>query len=367
MAENDDKFTIRLMQYGPDHLEELKDVPIADLASHLGKSSVLWIDCEGPIDAESLKNIGDIFNLHPLAQEDVLHSHQRAKVDLYEGHHFVVTRMVSFDNKRLASEQLSIFFGEGFVVTFQDLLGGDCLQHVRDRIRKKIGNIRKENSDHLAYELIDACVDGYFPVLDVLGERLNSLEDSIMLRYDPRFPSRIHSLKRDIWSLRRAIWPLRDMINTLIRDSRSALSTETLLYLRDCYDHAIRVIDLVETYHELCSDLMDLHLSRESGRMNEILKVLTIISTIFIPPTFIAGIYGMNFNPDASPLNMPELNWYYGYPFALALMIMLIVGLIVWLSWRGWLAPQPDLAQSIKKRRLKRSSHHTHPNPAPPV
>ncbi|MBX9692841.1 MAG: magnesium/cobalt transporter CorA, partial [Cyanobacteria bacterium] len=331
-------FNIRVLSYGPSEAKQLTIGSIEEIRDYVGKLPVCWVDIEGVIDANSLNEIGAIFELHPLALEDVLHNHQRAKVEQYGKHHFIVTRMVSIEDT-LKTEQLSIFFGDNFVLTFQDRKGGDCLNPVRDRIKRGVGKIRQETAGHLAYSLVDAVVDGYFPVLDTFGERLNDLEDEVLDRHDNRFPSRIHQLKRDIWKLRCTIWPLRDALNALVRDGREVLSPETLLYLRDCYDHSIRIIDLVETYHQLCSDLMDLHLSRESARMNEILKVLTIISTIFIPPTFIAGIYGMNFNPDRSPLNMPELNWFYGYPFALALMAMMMVGLIVWLWWKGWLKP----------------------------
>jgi magnesium transporter len=350
--QNDQNFVIRVLAYGPTEIVQAELKSVAEIRDHVEKHPVTWVDVEGPIDAETLTQIGAIFDLHALALEDVLHNHQRAKVEQYGKNHFIVTRMVSAGGKKLGSEQLSIFFGKKFVLTFQDRRGGDCLNPVRERIKRGVGKIRQESADHLAYALVDAVVDGYFPVLDVVGERLNSLEDEILARHDNQFPSRIHELKRDIWTLRRTIWPLRDALNTLVRDGRSVLSSETMLYLRDCYDHAVRIIDLVETYHQLCADLMDLHLSRESARMNEILKVLTIISTIFIPPTFIAGIYGMNFHPDKSPLNMPELDWYFGYPFALGLMALMIVGLVVWLWIRGWLDRPKRIL--VKKSRAQR-------------
>ncbi|MBX9666482.1 MAG: magnesium/cobalt transporter CorA [Candidatus Obscuribacterales bacterium] len=336
---------IRVIAYGPSEVKTADLVSVDEISEHFNKLPVTWVDIEGPVDQETLAQVGAIFNLHSLALEDVLHNHQRAKVESYGSHHFIVTRMVSI-GKKLTTEQLSIFFSKNFVITFQDKKGGDCLNSVREAIRRGIGKIRQESADHLAYALVDAVVDGYFPVLDLVGERLNALEDEILERHDNNYPSRIHELKRDIWMLRRTIWPLRDAVNIMVRDGRSVLSAETMLYLRDCYDHAVRIIDLVETYHQLCSDLMDLHHSRESARMNEILKVLTIISTIFIPPTFIAGIYGMNFHADKSPLNMPELDWYFGYPFALLLMALMMGGLIFWLWIRGWLA---------RPRRLKRS------------
>lgn len=344
------KFSIRVLAYGSADIVQVELRSVAEIRDYYEKHKVTWVDIEGAVDADTLAEIGSIFDLHPLALEDVLHSHQRAKVEQYGKHHFIVTRMVSV-GKKLSTEQLSIFFGQNFVVTVQEKVGGDCLNPVRERIRRGVGKIREESADHLAYAIVDAVVDGYFPVLDVVGERLNSLEDEVLIKHDNKFPSRIHELKRDVWTLRRTIWPLRDALNTLVRDGRSVLSVETTLNLRDCYDHAVRIIDLIETYHQLCSDLMDLHLSRESARMNEILKVLTIISTIFIPPTFVAGIYGMNFHSDKSPLNMPELDWYLGYPFALGLMFLMMGGLVFWLWMRGWLG-QPFKGLRIRRRKV---------------
>lgn len=343
------KYAIRIFGYGPSSFEEKELASVAEIKEHLGRHSVIWVDIEGTMDAESLAEVGSMFELHQLALEDVLNTHQRSKVEQYGQHHFIVTRMVSID-RQLETEQLSIFFGKDFVLTFQSKLDGDCLNPVRDRIRKAVGKIREENSDHLAYALVDAVVDGYFPVLNVLGERLNTLEEEVLFKHDPRFPTRIHAVKRDIWRLRQTIWPLRDTLNTLVRDASHMVSKETRFHLRDCYDHAVRIIDLVETYRELCSDLMDLQLNRESSRMNEILKVLTIISTLFIPPTLVAGIYGMNFRNANAPLNMPELDWYYGYPFAIAVMVLMMAGLWFWLWYKGWLTG-PTRRWSLFRRR----------------
>jgi len=329
-------YTIRVMTYSPEELEEVSITSVAEIREIVGKRPVTWVDVEGEIDPSILSEIGAIFDLHSLALEDVLHTHQRSKVEQYGKTHFLVTRMIAFDEV-LTSEQLSIFFGENFVLSIQDQPGGDCLNSVRDRLRKGLGKIREEAPAHLAYALVDAVVDGYFPILEALGERLTELEDQILTRYDNRHPSRIHEIKRDIMTLRRTIWPLRDALNSIVRDAGNVVTPETRLYLRDCYDHAARIIDYVEGYQQLCSDLMSLQQGRESGRMNEILKLLTIISTIFIPPTFIAGIYGMNFNPESSPFNMPELNWYLGYPLALALMSVMVTSLIGWLWFKGWI------------------------------
>jgi magnesium transporter len=242
-------------------------------------------------------------------------------------------------NDRLETEQLSIFLGNDFVLTFQDSLPGDCLDAVRNRIRTGLGRLRHAGPDHLAYALLDAVVDGNFPVLEHYGEMLDGMEDIVLDRPTQQVLSQIHSIKRDLLTLRRACWPLRDALHTLLREPIAMISEETRVYLRDCYDHALRIIELIETYRELCADLVDLYLSSVNNRMSEVMKVLTVFSTVFIPLTFIAGIYGMNFHPEDSPLNMPELTWYWGYPAVLLLMAV-VASAILFYIWRmGWMAP----------------------------
>jgi magnesium transporter len=240
----------------------------------------------------------------------------------------------------LESEQVSLFLGPDFVVTFQER-PGDCLEPVRERIRKKVARIRDAGPGYLTYSILDAVIDHFFPLLEAYGERLETLEDRIILRPDRSVVAEIHDMKRELLYVRRAIWPQREALNTLVRDDIPHISAETRLYLRDCYDHCVRLIDLVETYREVCSDLMDLYLSSISNRMNEIMKVLTIISTLFIPLTFVVGVYGMNFDT-ASPWNMPELKWYFGYPLCLALMAAITVGQIFFFRRKGWIG-QPRL------------------------
>lgn len=329
----------RVFVIGTSSVQEYPVAAIDDITKVAGQSPLIWVDFDGPIDQASLKQLGELFELHPLSLEDVVNSRQRAKVEHYPKYHFVVTRMVSL-GERLQSEQLSIFFGKDFVLSFQEKNGGDCLEPLRDSLRRG-GALTNYTPDYLAYAIIDTVVDGYFPVIKELGDRLNDLEEEIFKRFDQNHTARIHAIKRDIWALRQTIWPVRDSLTVLLRDSASLIANETRYYLRDCYDHSIRIIEMVESHISMCADLMDLHMSRENSRMNEILRVLTIISTLFIPPTFIAGIYGMNFNPDKSPLNMPELNWYLGYPMALAIMALMMGGLIFWMWWKGWLTGVP--------------------------
>jgi len=227
--------------------------------------------------------------------------------------------------------------GPDYVLTFQERPGKDCIEPVRDRIRGNRGRIRGARADYLAYRLIDAVVDGYFPVLERYGELLEDLEEEVTVSVDRSLTSRIHQVKSDLLMIRRALWPHREAINTLVRDGCKLIDDETRIYLRDCYDHSVQLIDMVETYRELGADLRDLYLSSISNRMNEIMKVLTVISTIFIPLTFIVGIYGMNFNTEKSPWNMPELNWYYGYPLCWAVMAMVTAAMVAFFARKGWL------------------------------
>lgn len=227
--------------------------------------------------------------------------------------------------------------GKHYLLTIQEEPKRDCFNSVRNRIKCDRGIIRKHGADYLAYSLLDAIVDGFFPVLEKYGERIEDLEEEVIVNPTRSTLQQIYKVRRELLQLRRAIWPQRDVINALIRDSGELITDEVRLYLRDCYDHAVQVIDMVETYRELASGLMDVYLSAVSNKMNEIMKVLTVISSIFIPLTFIAGIYGMNFNTEKSPYNMPELNWYWGYPLCLAVMAAIGLGSIFFFWRRGWL------------------------------
>jgi magnesium transporter len=326
---------IRVMAYGPEGFVEQEVPDPRRVRDFLGKWPVIWVNVEGLGSVETIQTLGEIFDLHSLALEDVLDVHQRPKVEEYDQYLFVVARM-PMSGERLDTEQFSLFLGPHFVLTF-DERPGDCLEPVRERLRHKRGRLRDANADYLAYALLDAIVDSYFPLLEDYGERLETLEDEVITRPTHDIVSRVHKVKRDLLTLRRAIWPQREAINSLFRDVTPLVTDETRVYLRDCYDHTVQVLDLVETYRELGADLMDVYLSNVSNRINEVMRVLTVIAVIFIPLTFIAGVYGMNFNPDRSPWNMPELNWYWGYPFSLTLMAVVAVGQLVFFWRRGWL------------------------------
>lgn len=327
--------TIHVIAYGPDGVVENQLAEAAQIRQYIGKWPVVWVNVEGLGSTELVKEVGEIFNIHHLALEDVLNVHERAKIERYSDDLFLVMHMMEY-KEHLEAEQLSVFSGKHFVVTFQE--GPiDTLDPARERIRKGQGHIRKLGSDYLVYSIIDSVLDNYFPILEAYGEMLDKLEDDIISKPSHEVVAHVHAVKRELLTLRRAVWPLREAINTLIRDMEVTFSQETRIHLRDCYDHAVRIIDFIETYRELAADLMDVYLSSLSNRMNEVMKVLTIITTLFVPPTLIAGIYGMNFNTEISPYNMPELNWFFGYPFALGLMLLLTLGVIGLLWYKGWL------------------------------
>jgi magnesium transporter len=326
---------VRIIAYGPDAITEDAVQNLQSIRSAIGKWPVVWVNVDGLGDARVVAELGQIFNIHRLALEDVVNVHQRAKVELYRGHYFVVARMAEVREK-LETEQLSLFLGKNFVLTFQES-AGDCFDPVRNRIREQGGRIRHQGADYLAYALLDAIVDNYFPVLEKYGEQIEALEDDLVLHAHSRMVSQIHEAKRDLLALRRAVWPLREALSSLLREPTTFITEETRIYLRDCYDHTVQIMDLLENYREIASSLMEVHLSSVSNRLNEIMKVLTIFTTLFIPLNFIAGVYGMNFNSQTSPWNMPELDWYWGYPFAIVLMIAATALMLLYFRRKGWI------------------------------
>jgi len=329
--------TIRVFSYGPDDLEERVIASPAELASWKGRRAVTWVDVDGVGDPAVVRAVAEVFDVHGLAQDDVLNPTQRPKIERYGDHLFLVSRMLFVEDEALASEQLSMFLGPGFVLTFQDGKPGDCLEDVRNRIRKGEGRLRRTGPDFLAWALLDAVVDGYFPVLDALGERLDDIEDVIIDRPTTACIPRIHQVKRDLLTLRRAAYPLRDALASLLREETPLLGAETRVFLRDCLDHDVQVLDLMETYRDIVSSLMEAYQSSIGNRMNAVMKVLTIIATVFMPLSFLAGVYGMNFHAEDSPYNMPELSWTLGYPFFWALVLAVGGSMLWWFRRQGWL------------------------------
>ncbi len=327
--------TIHVIAYGPGGILEKTVADPGTLPEFLNQWPITWINVDGVGDTATIAKLGEIFDLHRLALEDVVNVHQRAKAEIYQKHYFIVARMAEM-NSQLEFDQLSLFLGANYILTFQEY-PGDCFDAVRERIRKAGGKIRTAGPDYLAYALLDATIDNYFPLLERYGEKLEALEDEVVLQPEKEIVGRIHEVKRDLLALRRAIWPLREAISSLAREESSLISAETRIYLRDCYDHVIQIIDLLENYRDIASSLMEVYLSSLNNRMNEIMKFLTMFTALFAPMTLIAGIYGMNFNTEKSPLNMPELNWFWGYPFALLMMILIAVVMFFFFRKIGWI------------------------------
>jgi magnesium transporter len=329
---------IVLIDYSATQAKQFEDLTPEACAEHLDTQSVSWFDVSGFGSEETLKKLGDVFHLHPLLLEDVVNVPQRPKVEDYHEQLVILVQMALLKPKGRGFwlEQVSFIVGKHYVLTVQEEPDLDCFDPVRDRIYHNKGAIRNRGTDYLVYTLWDAVIDGYFPILEAYGDRLEVLEHEVVRSPSDRTLSKIYQIKRELLALRRVIWPQREAMNTLLRDGNPLIGEDVRVYLRDCYDHTIQIMDMVETYRELASSLMDVYLSVLSNKMNEIMKLLAIISTIFIPLTFIAGIYGMNFNTEISPWNMPELNSSWGYPVCLGIMLTISVSLVYFFWRRGW-------------------------------
>ncbi len=314
-------------------------------AAYLRPSSKTWIQIQGLHDITQLRKVMDYFELHPLVQEDIVSINQRPKVEPYGDIIFVVARMITTRQQKsdqlaseelaLKSEQVSLVLGKNFILSFQES-DDPLFDPVIRRMLVANTRLRRHSIDFLAYALLDNLVDHYFIALDFINETIEAMEERVLEDPDPVDLQSIHALRRDLIFFRKSAWSLRDGINSLIRDDSPLISPEIKVYLRDVYDHLVQVIDTIESQRELVFSLYDMYSSSLSGRMNEVMKVLTVISTLFIPLTFIVGVYGMNFNPDTSAWNMPELNWAFGYPAAWGLMLVITVSMLYYFKRKGW-------------------------------
>ncbi len=327
---------ICVIAYSADGIEEAYIERPEQVRRYLDQYAVTWVNVEGVGDVSIIRELGAIFSIHALALEDVVHVHQRAKVEVYPEHFFVVARMPG--NPELwNTEQIAIFLGRNFVMTFQERLGGDCLDPVRDRLRVGWGRTHFLRPDYLAYAMLDAIVDQYFPMVEECGDRLDELESDVTAERTAGVMPEVQAVKRNLLTIRRVMWPLRDTVNVLLRETSPLISDETRPYLRDVHDHTVQIIDLVESYRDIASGIREVHLAGINQRTSEIMRVLTVISTIFIPLTFIAGVYGMNFSAEDSPWNMPELRWKWGYPAVMAAMGAVAMAMLAFFYRRGWL------------------------------
>lgn len=323
---------IDAIRYDAERLEEHTGVSPARAFELAAGAGTLWLNVTGIHDQPLVEAISRGFGLHPLTVEDILDTGQRPKTEAYPDYLFVALKMMAYDpaKERVDIEHVSLVVTRRVVVTFLED-EGDLFDGVRGRLRAGKGRIRAAGPDHLAYALIDAVVDHYYLAIEAIGDRIEEADDRILLDPRPEDIQYLHHLKRDILALRKAVWPLREAIGMLEKGDSALVAPETRLFLRDLYDHTIQVIDMVETYRDLLAGMHDTYLSSISFRMNEIMKVLTVISTLFIPLTFIAGVYGMNFE------HMPELKWETGYYLCWALMVSLALGMLVFFRRRGWI------------------------------
>lgn len=319
---------LNVLRYGPETVEERQDVDVeAALAMRPDGEEVLWVDVRGLGDLAILERLWEAFGVPDLVREDVVNTHQRPKYEEYDGIGYLVVRMLTGPGEQ---EQVSLVFGDGWLLSFQER-PGDVFEGVRERIRRGRRRIRAGGSDYLAYALLDAVVDGFFPVLEQVGDLLEEVEDEALEAPDNATIARLHALRRQLLGMRRALWPVREAVMAMQRgEHEGRVRASTQVYLRDVYDHAVRLMDMLETYRELASSLAEVYYATLSHRMNQVMRVLTVVATIFIPLTFVAGVYGMNF------IHMPELEWRYGYFGVLAFMGVVALGMLFAFRRRGW-------------------------------
>ncbi len=326
---------LSLFTYDADRLREQSEAALGDCAPPSRDKEKNWLHVQGVPTPEVMTRLGESYGLHPLALEDVLRRGQRTKFEVYEDQFFVVlNRPRRNERGELTTSQVSFFLGANYLITFDDG-EADAFDPIRERLRSKM-LIRGRGVDYLFYALIDVVIDEGFPMLEDFGERMEALEQAVLDEPNKSQRYQIHYMKQELVQLRRAWWPQRDVMNTLIRDGELFIGEATRVYLRDSYDHCLRIIDFTETYREMMSSLLDTYLSSVSQRMNDVMKVLTVFATIFLPLTFITGLYGMNFDT-ASPFNMPELHWRYGYFYALGVMLVAVLGMLAYFRRKRWL------------------------------
>ena len=297
------------------------------------RPTVTWINIEGINDVSLIEKLGACYGIHPLTLEDILNTDQRPKADDMENYIFIVLKMLHYNDQGtdIVSEQVSLILGNNFIFTFQEGIKGDVFEPLRQRIRGSKGKIRKMGADYLAYAMLDGIVDNYFAVLEQLGEQIELLEEEVVTEPNPETLKKIHYFKREMLYIRRCVWPLREVMASIAKRESDLIKESTEIFLRDVYDHVVQIIDTIETFREMLSSMLDIYLSSISNRMNQVMKVLTIIATIFIPLTFLAGLYGMNFK------YMPELEWHWGYPGVLAIMLSATCFMLYFFRKRKWL------------------------------
>ena len=324
---------ITLFDYDEQQMEEKEITSAKECALVEDKSTVTWINVAGLHQVDVLEELNTCFGLHPLVLEDILNTDQRPKMEDYGNYLYIVLKMLFMGGNpgdEVESEQVSVILGGNFVLSFQEK-ESPLFEPIRERLRNGKGRLRKMGPDHLVHAILDSIIDQYFVVLENLGEKIEFLEEEVIINPTPATLKATHQLKREMIFLRKAVWPLREVIGSLERGESPLIKESMVIYLRDIYDHTIQVIDNIETFRDMLSGMMDIYLSSISNRMNEIMKVLTIIATIFIPLTFVVGLYGMNFK------YMPELEWPWGYPLILTLMLTITVIMLIYFRRKRWI------------------------------
>lgn len=327
-----EKSRITIIDYDEVQLLEKEAKTVEECLTFKDKSTITWINIDGIHEVEIIEKIGKYFDLHPLILEDILNTEQRPKIEDFEDYLYLALKMPSLNVKdsKIKIEQVSLILGPNFIISFQEIIG-DVFNPIRERIRNVKGRIRKMGPDYLAYTLIDSIVDNYFTILEKIGERIESIEEELLIEPKTETLHDIHSLKSEMLFLRKSVWPLREVVSIMERGESELIKESTRIYLRDVYDHTIQVIDTIETFRDMLSGMLDLYLSSISNKTNEIMRVLTIIATIFIPLTFIAGLYGMNFE------YMPELKWRWSYPIILLVMVSIGISMLYYFRKKKWL------------------------------
>jgi magnesium transporter len=327
---------IRLIDYSRDTITVLDDIDASECAPYLLRDTMTWVHVQGRPTETALRELGSAFGLHSLALEDVLNTGQRPKIEPFDDQLFIVMSLALLQDDLVDVQQIAFFLSETFLVSFYE---GDFepFEPVLKRLRDGGSRLRARGVDFLLHSLVDVVIDQGFPVLENFGLQLEELEERLLTAAGRETLEKIHVVKRELIFLRRMLWPQREVVNQLLRGDEGLVREETLVYLRDCYDHTIQIMDLLETYRDMIGSMLDIYLSSVSNRMNEIMRMLTVIATIFIPLTFIVGVYGMNFDRTASAWNMPELGWPYGYLLVWAIMIGIVVAMMALFRRRGWL------------------------------
>jgi magnesium transporter len=322
---------IDLLDYNEATIQEKKLKKIEESVPFKERPTVTWLNVTGLNDISIIEKAGKHFGLHPLVLEDIASVNQRTKYEEFDDYLFVVLKMASYNKTsgEVDIEQVSLIVGDNFVITFQER-EGDVFEPVRERLRGSRGKIRKKGGDYLAYALMDAVVDNYFTIFEGLGETIEELDTELIENPNPKTLKKVYRLKRELGTLRKSIWPLREVLNSMQKSDSQIIKESTNIYLRDVYDHTIQVMDTIETMRDTVSGMLDIYLSSISNRMNEVMKVLTIIATIFIPLTFIAGIYGMNFDV------MPELHVEWAYYAVWGIMLLLGLVMVAYFRKKGW-------------------------------